>query len=152
MGLDAAGKTTILYKMKLGEVVTTIPTIGINVETINLGRSQITMWDFGGREKIRSLFKFYYENTQAVIVVIDSADPDRFDEIKEVLEELNNEELSDAVVLYFANKQELLESVIPTEIINRLELQKTKQNWSIQPCPAITGDGLKEGFNWIVKN
>lgn len=34
MGLDAAGKTTILYKLKLGEVVTTIPTIGFNVETV----------------------------------------------------------------------------------------------------------------------
>ena len=34
VGLDAAGKTTILYKLKLGEVVTTIPTIGFNVETV----------------------------------------------------------------------------------------------------------------------
>ena len=51
LGLDAAGKTTVLYRMKLGEVVTTIPTIGFNVETVNFKNINMVVWDVGGRDK-----------------------------------------------------------------------------------------------------
>ena len=53
VGLDAAGKTTILYKLKLGEVVTTIPTIGFNVEQVDYKNISFTVWDVGGQDKIR---------------------------------------------------------------------------------------------------
>ena len=65
VGLDAAGKTTILYKLKLGEVVTTIPTIGFNVETVEYKNISFTVWDVGGQDKIRPLWRHYYQNTQA---------------------------------------------------------------------------------------
>lgn len=55
LGLDAAGKTTIVYKLKLGEIVTTIPTIGFNVETVEYKKIQFTMWDVGGQHRIRPL-------------------------------------------------------------------------------------------------
>lgn len=64
VGLDAAGKTTILYKLKLGEVVTTIPTIGFNVETVEYKNISFTVWDVGGQDKIRPLWRHYYTNTQ----------------------------------------------------------------------------------------
>ncbi|WP_337970403.1 ADP-ribosylation factor-like protein, partial [Virgibacillus salexigens] len=64
VGLDAAGKTTILYKLKLGEVVTTIPTIGFNVETVDYKNISFTVWDVGGQDKIRPLWRHYYQNTQ----------------------------------------------------------------------------------------
>jgi len=64
VGLDAAGKTTILYKLKLGEVVTTIPTIGFNVETVEYKNISFTVWDVGGQDKIRPLWRHYYQNTQ----------------------------------------------------------------------------------------
>ena len=80
MGLDAAGKTTILYRLKIGEIVTTIPTIGFNVETINNKNVNITMWDLGGRDKMRPLFRHYFSNTQAVIYVLDSNDKERIEE------------------------------------------------------------------------
>ena len=67
VGLDAAGKTTILYKLKLGEVVTTIPTIGFNVETVEYKNINFTVWDVGGQSKIRPLWRHYFLNTQAVI-------------------------------------------------------------------------------------
>ena len=51
VGLDAAGKTTILYKLKLGEIVTTIPTIGFNVETVEYKNISFTVWDVGGQVK-----------------------------------------------------------------------------------------------------
>ncbi len=63
VGLDAAGKTTILYKMKLGEVVNTIPTIGFNVETVEYKNISFNVWDVGGQDKIRLLWRHYYTNT-----------------------------------------------------------------------------------------
>ena len=77
VGLDAAGKTTILYKLKLGEVVTTIPTIGFNVETVEYKNISFTVWDVGGQQSIRQLWKHYYANTDAIIYVIDSNDNKR---------------------------------------------------------------------------
>merc|ERR1711881_91012 len=77
VGLDAAGKTTILYKLKLGEVVTTIPTIGFNVETVEYKNINFTVWDVGGQDKIRPLWRHYYQQTQALIFVVDSNDRER---------------------------------------------------------------------------
>ena len=74
VGLDAAGKTTILYKLKLGEAVTTIPTIGFNVETVEYKNISFTVWDVGGQDKIRPLWRHYYQNTQGLIFVVDSND------------------------------------------------------------------------------
>ena len=105
VGLDAAGKTTILYKLKLGEVVTTIPTIGFNVETVDYKNISFTVWDVGGQDKIRLLWRHYYQNTQGLIFVVDSNDRDRVDDAREELHKmLSEEELKDAVLLVFANK------------------------------------------------
>lgn len=70
VGLDAAGKTTILYKLKLGEIVTTIPTIGFNVETVEYKNISFTVWDVGGQDKIRPLWRHYFQNTQVRDLVI----------------------------------------------------------------------------------
>ena len=69
VGLDAAGKTTILYKLKLGEIVTTIPTIGFNVETVDYKNISFTVWDVGGQDKIRPLWRHYYLNTQVAAIL-----------------------------------------------------------------------------------
>ena len=107
LGLDAAGKTTILYKLKLGEVVSSVPTIGFNVETLEYKKIKFTVWDVGGQDKIRLLWRHYYQNTQGLIFVVDSSDRDRVELAKEELHRmLGEEELRDAVVLVFANKQD----------------------------------------------
>merc|ERR1739849_447 len=80
VGLDAAGKTTILYKLKLGEVVTTIPTIGFNVETVEYKNLSFTVWDVGGQDKIRPLWRHYYQGTNGPIFVVDSNDRDRIED------------------------------------------------------------------------
>lgn len=77
VGLDASGKTTTLYRLKLGEVVTTIPTIGFNVETVTVNNVHLTAWDVGGRDKMRPLYRHYYQNTQGLVFVVDSNDRDR---------------------------------------------------------------------------
>ena len=106
VGLDAAGKTTILYKLKLGEVVTTIPTIGFNVETVEYKNLSFTVWDVGGQDKIRPLWRHYYQGTNGLIYVVDSNDRDRIEDAREELTKmLNEDEMRDAVLLVFANKQ-----------------------------------------------
>ncbi|CAK91990.1 unnamed protein product (macronuclear) [Paramecium tetraurelia] len=87
LGLDAAGKTTILYKLKLGEVVSSVPTIGFNVETVEYKNIKFTVWDVGGQDKIRLLWRHYYQNTQGLIFVVDSSDKERVDVAREELDE-----------------------------------------------------------------
>merc|ERR1719253_1343213 len=123
LGLDAAGKTTILYKLKLGEVVTTIPTIGFNVETVEYKNITFQVWDVGGQDKIRKLWRHYYANTNGLIFVIDSNDRDRIQDAREELAKmLREEEMRDAVVLVFANKQDLPSAMSASEITEKLGL------------------------------
>jgi len=151
VGLDAAGKTTILYKLKLGEVVTTIPTIGFNVETVEYKNISFTVWDVGGQDKIRPLWRHYYQNTQGLIFVVDSNDRDRIDAAKDELHRmLGEDELRDAVVLAFANKQDLPNAMSAAEMTDKLQLHNMKnRQWYIQSCCATTGDGLYEGLDWL---
>merc|ERR1712170_76094 len=108
VGLDAAGKTTILYRLKLGEVVTTIPTIGFNVETVEYKNISFTTWDVGGRDKIRPLYRHYYQNTQALVFVVDSNDHERLEDARyELHRTVEEDELRDTVLLVMANKQDL---------------------------------------------
>merc|ERR1712190_589882 len=88
VGLGAAGKTTILYKLKLGEVVNTTPTIGFNVETVEYKNISFNVWDVGGQDKIRLLWRHYYQNTQGLIFVVDSNDRERIDENREELHKM----------------------------------------------------------------
>jgi ADP-ribosylation factor protein 1 len=83
ISLDAAGKTTILYKLKLGEVVTTIPTVGFNVETLELNGLSFTVWDVGGCDKIKPLWRHYFKNCDIIIFVVDSCDRDRIDNARQ---------------------------------------------------------------------
>ena len=105
VGIDDSGKTTILYKLMNGEVVTTIPTIGFNVEVINYKNVSFTIWDVGGSEKIRLVWKHFYQNTQGIIFVVDSNDKERIDTAKEELHRmLADDDLKDAVLLVIPNK------------------------------------------------
>merc|ERR1711990_1407405 len=151
VGLDAAGKTTILYKLKLGEVVTTIPTIGFNVETVEYKNISFNVWDIGGQDKIRKLWRYYYANTQGLIFVIDSNDRDRIEDARqELLQMLNEDEMRDAVLLVFANKQDLPNSMTAAEITEKLGLHNMRnRKWFIQSTCATTGDGLYEGLDWM---
>jgi len=151
VGLDAAGKTTTLYKLKLGEVVTTIPTIGFNVETVEYKNINFTVWDVGGQDKIRPLWRHYYQNTQGLIFVIDSNDRDRICEARDELNKmLNEDEMRDAILLVFANKQDLPNAMSAAEITEKLGLsQMRNRGWYIQSCCATSGDGLYEGLDWL---
>lgn len=153
VGLDAAGKTTILYKLKLGEIVTTIPTIGFNVETVEYKNICFTVWDVGGQDKIRPLWRHYFQNTQGLIFVVDSNDRERVVEAeKELHNMLNEDELRDAVVLVFANKQDLPNAMTAAELTDKLRLNSLhNRKWYIQATCATQGNGLYEGLDWLSK-
>jgi len=151
VGLDAAGKTTILYKLKLGEVVTTIPTIGFNVETVDYRNISFTVWDVGGQDKIRPLWRHYYQNTQGLIFVVDSNDRERVDAARDELHRmLGEDELRDSILLVFANKQDLPNAMNAPEMTDKLGLNTLRsRHWFIQACCATSGEGLYEGLDWL---
>merc|ERR1711948_144543 len=106
LGLDAAGKTTVLYKLKHNETITTIPTVGFNVEELEYKRLRMTVWDVGGQDRIRRLWRHYYQGSNAIIFVVDSNDKDRIDDAREELSKmLGDHELEGAALLVLANKQ-----------------------------------------------
>eukprot|EP01026_Neomeris_dumetosa_P035538 TRINITY_DN2850_c0_g1_i1.p1 TRINITY_DN2850_c0_g1~~TRINITY_DN2850_c0_g1_i1.p1 ORF type:complete len:181 (-),score=24.85 TRINITY_DN2850_c0_g1_i1:316-858(-) len=151
LGLDNAGKTTILYRLQVGEVVSTIPTIGFNVETVTYKNIKFQVWDLGGQTSIRPYWRCYYPNTQAIIYVVDSCDTERIttsrDEFQAILQE---EELKDALILVFANKQDLPGALSDASVAEGLGLPSIKnRDWSIFKTSAVKGEGLFEGLDWL---
>ncbi|XP_054027411.1 ADP-ribosylation factor 1-like [Dryobates pubescens] len=151
VGLDAGGKTTILYQLKLGETVTTVPTVGFNVETVEHKNISFTVWDVCSQDKIRPLWRHYYPDTQGLIFVVDSNDRERLSEARyELMRVLEDDELRDAVLLVLANKQDLPNAMNAAEITDKLGLHSLRhRNWYIQATCATSGDGLYEGLDWL---
>merc|ERR1712025_929563 len=151
LGLDGAGKTTILYRLQVGEVVTTIPTIGFNVETVTYKNLKFQAWDLGGQTSIRPYWRCYYANTDAIIYVVDSMDRDRIGISKtELLTMLEEDELKQAILVVFANKQDLEGCLSVTEVANALGLDALKnRTFQIFKASAIRGEGLDEAMEWL---
>jgi small GTP-binding protein len=149
LGLDAAGKTAVLYKLKPVERVRTIPTIGFNVERIEYKGFNMNVWDVGGQDRIRVSWRHYYHNTQGLIFVVDSNDVGRIDEARDELHKLLEEdELRESILLVYANKQDLPNAVKPSELGNRLRLNTMRNGpWQVQGTCGRTGDGLYEGLD-----
>jgi len=154
LGLDAAGKTTVLYKLKLDQPVTAIPTVGFNVETVTFKNVKFGIWDVGGQDKIRPLWRHYYTGTQGLIFVIDSSDRERIDEARQELYRIAMDRgMSEVPILIFANKQDMPNAMKPQEIQQRLELSHgplRQRNWIVQPSTATTGDGIHDGLAWLM--
>ena len=151
LGIQNAGKTSILYRLSLGQFVKTTHTIGSNVEEINHQNVKMQAWDLGGQEKMRSVWDVYYLNSDAIIYVIDSNDFENFEESKnQFYLLLKNEALKNAVLLIFANKQDLITSKKIPDLIQIYDFDKIKDHiWHIQPCSALTGEGLEVGIKWL---
>lgn len=160
VGLDAAGKTTLLVKLKLNDVQETVPTIGFNVETVEYRNVTFHLWDVGGQERLRRLWKHYYDGANAIIFVIDSADTARLREVKRELTILLTEPiLQDAILLIFCNKQDLPNAYNPNVIGSELGLKDLSTNglgnllkdrqWYVQGCCAHSGAGVYEGLDWM---
>jgi ADP-ribosylation factor-like protein 2 len=117
---------------------------------------KLNVWDVGGQQTIRSYWRNYYEQTDGLIFVIDSADIRRMEMCKNELHQLlKQEKLSGASLLIFANKQDLPGALKKEEIANVLDLVTlgdTGRHWKIVDCSAWTGNGLIDGVDWIVND
>ncbi|CAM8968477.1 hypothetical protein QQ045_004508 [Rhodiola kirilowii] len=151
LGLDAAGKTTILYKLQIGEVLSTVPTIGFNVEKVQYKNVMFTVWDVGGQEKLRPLWRHYFSNTDGLIYVVDSLDRERIGKAKAEFQTIINDPfMLNSVILVFANKQDMKGAMTPREVCEGLGLLELKnRKWHIQGTCAVKGDGLYEGLDWL---
>jgi len=152
LGLDGAGKTTILFALKLGEKVETVPTVGFNIEEVTVAGMTLTIWDCGGQEKLRHAWRYYYQGTQAVIFVIDCSDRDRIPEAKKELQRLVAEELlQDISLLILANKQDLPHAMNKEELTEALRLKTLREglNWHIEETVAVDKKGVYEGVKWL---
>ena len=155
VGLDAAGKTTIGGALARGETLTTIPTIGFTVESVEYKNLKLTMWDVGGQARLRSLWHHYYQGCDCIIYVVDSADRQRVDEAAaELSHALNNDHLRNATLLVYANKQDLPNAMSTAEITEKLKLREScrQRKWFVQGASAVTGNGLYEGLDFLASN
>ncbi|KAG2500345.1 hypothetical protein HYH03_001920 [Edaphochlamys debaryana] len=153
LGLDNAGKTTILRTLSDEDITTITPTQGFNIKSLSRDGFNLKIWDIGGQKSIRPYWRNYFDQTDALIYVIDSADRKRLDEAEFELNELLQEEKMNGVpLLIFANKQDLVGAAPPDEIATKLDLPAIRDRpWQIQACSATQGTGLKEGMEWLMK-
>mmetsp|Transcript_45029 Transcript_45029/g.137538 ORF Transcript_45029/g.137538 Transcript_45029/m.137538 type:complete len:179 (+) Transcript_45029:735-1271(+) len=157
LGLDNAGKTTILRKIS-GEPTDTVePTVGFNIKTLEHRDYRLNLWDVGGQRTIRAYWRNYFESTDGVIWVVDSSDRERLKACREELRQLlSQEKLAGASLLVFANKQDVGGAATAEEIKAALELEGGKEyqnrHWAIFGCSAVTGEGLVEGIDWMVED
>ncbi|XP_028835021.1 ADP-ribosylation factor-like 4aa [Denticeps clupeoides] len=154
VGLDSAGKTTVLYRLRFDEFVNTVPTKGFNSEKVRValgGSRAVTfhLWDVGGQEKLRPLWKSYTRGTDGIVFVVDSVDAERMEEAKTELHKIARSPENQGVpVLVVANKQDLRNSLTASDVEKLLALGDLSATcpWHLQPTCAIIGDGLKEGL------
>ncbi|RWA12006.1 hypothetical protein EKO27_g3104 [Xylaria grammica] len=137
LGLDNAGKTTIVKKIMNEDVNTVSPTLGFIIKTIDYGGYKLNIWDVGGQKTLRSYWRNYFEKTDALIWVVDATDRLRIDDCREELHGLLQEEgCMDEV-----------------EILQGLQLKAIRSHrWHVLRCSAITGENLKEGLAWVVED
>ncbi len=154
LGLDAAGKTTVLYKLKVNEVVSTIPTLGFNVETVKHGNNvSFTVWDIGGQNTIRKLWKHYFVGTGGLVFVVDSVDKSRFSEAKEELDWiLENDEMAGVPVVIMANKQDMPNACSTSDVAEKLGLHQVRdRKWYVHGTSALSGEGVLESVTELSK-
>jgi len=155
LGLDAAGKTTILFRLSLSQYVQhVVPTVAFNLEKVEVGNLKLQIWDLGGQHQLRPFWRLYYKESHGVVYVIDSTDRQRIDLCKtELFALLQEEELKGVPLVILANKQDLAEAMSVEELTNKLELASIKERaWNIYPTSAVNGNGIKEGFTWLSEN
>eukprot|EP00199_Chlamydomonas_sp_CCMP681_P003395 CAMPEP_0119101052 /NCGR_PEP_ID=MMETSP1180-20130426/190_1 /TAXON_ID=3052 ORGANISM="Chlamydomonas cf sp, Strain CCMP681" /NCGR_SAMPLE_ID=MMETSP1180 /ASSEMBLY_ACC=CAM_ASM_000741 /LENGTH=177 /DNA_ID=CAMNT_0007085091 /DNA_START=55 /DNA_END=588 /DNA_ORIENTATION=+ len=153
LGLDNAGKTTILRCLSDEDITTITPTQGFNIKSLTRDGFNLKIWDIGGQKSIRPYWRNYFDSTDALIYVIDSSDTKRMPESGTELDMILQEEKMHGVpLLVFANKQDLVGAMTADEIADELNLVGIRDRpWQIQACSATQKEGLSEGMEWLMK-
>eukprot|EP00475_Leptophrys_vorax_P021573 TRINITY_DN29305_c0_g1_i1.p1 TRINITY_DN29305_c0_g1~~TRINITY_DN29305_c0_g1_i1.p1 ORF type:complete len:155 (-),score=39.76 TRINITY_DN29305_c0_g1_i1:84-548(-) len=145
--------TAILNQLKLGEARATVPTVGFNVEEVTYGNLTFDVWDVGGQDRLRPLWRHYYRGASGIIFTIDAADENRFNLAKTELHKLMQEiELQYACLCVLANKQDIENAVSAEELAKILDVGSLEAPHVVLPSTARTGDGLEEAMNWLSEN
>lgn len=176
LGLDNAGKTTIVKSLTGQSLDDVEPTLGFQIHSLEFLDYQLNLWDIGGQSSIRAYWRNYFEQTDGIVWVIDSSDVSRLGMVRGELDKvLQQERLAGASLLIWANKQDLAGSLSMTEIAKALQLRvhpdqidhdsstvedmpkneignDLDRHWSIQACSAMTGEGLLEGMEWLISD
>ncbi|XP_035249093.1 ADP-ribosylation factor-like protein 11 [Anguilla rostrata] len=154
MGLDGAGKSTLLSRLQWGEKMETSPTVGFNVGTLEVEKGvTLTVWDVGGQGEMRANWKYYLDDCQALVFVVDGVDRERLGEAQKALRRVLREEaLKEVPLMVLVNKKDLPNSMTIREVSNQLDLPNNKgRDWQIQACSAYTGLGLQQAFLSVAK-
>ncbi|KAI0566512.1 ADP-ribosylation factor [Gracilaria domingensis] len=162
LGLDNAGKTTIMKRLKGEDVRSVSPTLGFDINTLEFDKYKLNMWDVGGQQTIRTYWRNYFEQTDGIVWVVDSADVARLSDCREELEKLLMEErLAGASLLVLANKQDLSGALSTEQIIEHLALNDMigkKRHWQVFACSALSGEDdtnvenrLTRSIEWLVQ-
>ncbi|XP_029986453.1 ADP-ribosylation factor-like protein 11 [Sphaeramia orbicularis] len=154
MGLDSAGKSTLLAHLLTGQVMDTSPTIGFNVGNLDLDKkTSLTVWDVGGQKSMRTNWRFYLDDCQVLVFVVDSSDHARMSEAQKALKKiLSDEKLRGVPLMVLANKKDLPNSMTIREVSTLLDLPGlVGRRWQIQACSALQGLGLNQAFTSINK-
>ncbi|CAN9498277.1 unnamed protein product [Ophioblennius macclurei] len=154
MGLDSAGKSTLLAHLLTGQAMDTSPTIGFNVGTLELDKkSSLTVWDVGGQKSMRPNWKYYMDDCKALVFVVDSTDRARIQEAQKALRRvLSDEKLKGVPLMVLANKKDLPNSMTIREVSTQLDLSSfSDRMWEIQACSALRGLGLQQAFMSVNK-
>jgi len=159
LGLDEAGKTTLLEQLRhmfaQGPSVDTLKiphTVGLNIGKFDVERAKVLFWDLGGQVGLRILWEKYFTEAHGLIYVIDTANPARFSESQAELEKvLLDPELTGAPVLVLANKQDLDRSLTSAQVSDQLQLSSESRPVRVQSVSTLSGDGIKEGVQWLLR-
>ena len=151
LGLDNAGKTSILQRLTKKEATVTAPTVGLNVEEIEYRGTKIVVWDVGGAATL--LWKHYYQDTDAIIFVIDSADMERIPEVKEELNKVIEEQtIVEVPLLIYGNKQDMEKSMKDNALSAAIEFEAIKKKHKlVYLCSAKEDKGIWEGFEKLLE-
>uniref|UniRef100_A0A8C5DDF7 ADP-ribosylation factor-like protein 3 n=1 Tax=Gouania willdenowi TaxID=441366 RepID=A0A8C5DDF7_GOUWI len=154
LGLDNAGKTTLLKQLAAEDISHITPTQGFNIKSVQSDGFKLNVWDIGGQRRIRPYWKNYFENTDVLIYVIDSSDRKRFEETSmELADLLDQEDLAGVPLLIFANKQDLTTASTASELAEGLHLHTIRDRmWQVQACSALTAEGVQDGMIWVCRN
>lgn len=153
LGLDSVGKTTILYRMHLNQTLPTLPTIGFNVETLEpIEGLRLHVWDIGGQDKLRGIWKFYVKNCEGLFYVVDSSDRERILLAKNELHNLLDfEDMKKIPVIIIANKQDIQGSMSLLDIEQAMKLNEIKNPYFMYGTCATTGEGLLKAFSHMTE-
>ncbi|KAL6769354.1 hypothetical protein ACKKBG_A30680 [Auxenochlorella protothecoides x Auxenochlorella symbiontica] len=162
IGIDDAGKTSVLEALKAacdpsaGSVAPAAiqPTVGLNIGSLDLAGSPVTVWDLGGAPGLRRIWTEYYGEAHAVVMVVDASTPSRFQESKHALDSaLGTQELFDAPLLLLVHKQDANGACSPEEVAAALGVHAGGEGRLCHVAGTATNDpmGVKNAFSWAVK-